>query len=663
MTTSIIRYFLGLAALIFFMLPAIAAADPPARVGRLSQLEGNAIFRADRQDPGSPATINWPVSSGAIIDTERRSRAEIWIGSTAYRLAANSRAEFVTINDQIVDLLLASGTLSVTLRDRDQADDLQISTPGGRVRFPDPGRFRIEVRPDRTTVAAKSGNVEIIAGERSINVQPGEAATLDERGLLGIDGAPYGDDFDAWVSTQDNRERSHAARRHVSPYMTGYQDLDAYGDWSSAPDYGTVWYPRAVAADWAPYRDGRWAWIEPWGWTWVDAAPWGFAPFHYGRWVQVGGRWGWAPGTYAARPVYAPALVGWVGDPGRNPRLGYNPAPAVGWFPLAPREVYVPGYRASPSYARRINVAHVHDHAYIDRAQRPDYRPNYAHQRQPHAVTVVPANTMREGRPINLQNIRPYDKKALEQASAKPRAPGGEWLAPPGGATRTTQPGQSERYPQQQPARPPAEHFQQPTTVAPRGVQVERRDQAAPPGYPQESRGRPPEQQGAPTSREFRRDADNAGRSPHSEDRPSGQPMRGAPRADDRPQPAMPAPASRDERYRQTPPALREVPAPVPVQHEQRRDIHREPQQYREPPQPRQPQPERATPIPREAPRAMPAQPQFQAQPQAQPQRQPPPSAPPMREMPRNEPRPPPQADHNRHSHAPDDRRGERGQR
>ncbi|MFO1296524.1 MAG: DUF6600 domain-containing protein [Rubrivivax sp.] len=82
------------------------------------------------------------------------------------------------------------------------------------------------------------------------------------------------------------------------------------------PDYGAIWYPSTVTAGWAPYRYGRWAWVRPWGWTWVDEAPWGFAPFHYGRWVHWHGRWCWAPGGYVQRPVYAPALVAWVGGPG-----------------------------------------------------------------------------------------------------------------------------------------------------------------------------------------------------------------------------------------------------------------------------------------------------------------------------------------------------------
>jgi hypothetical protein len=689
---SRIRHFLGLAALIGFLTPAQAAGDPPGRVGRLSQIDGNVTLRADREDPGGPAAINWPISSGTIIDTGRRSRAEVWVGSTAYRLAGNSRAEFAAVNDEIVDLVLAEGALAVTIRDRDQADDLQVSTPGGRVRFPGPGRYRIEVRPDRTTVTAQAGSAEVETGERPITVHPGEMAIFDERGPIGVEAAPYGDEFDAWVSAQDNRERSNAARRHVSPYMTGHQDLDAYGDWSSAPDYGTVWYPRAVAADWAPYRDGRWAWIEPWGWTWVDAAPWGFAPFHYGRWVQVGGRWGWAPGRYAARPVYAPALVGWVGDPGWNVRFGHRSAPAVGWFPLAPREVYVPAYRTSPTYVRRINVAHVHDHAHIDRALRPEYRPHYAHQGQPKAVTVVPANMLREGKPINRHSVRPYDRDELGQGPVKPRAPGGDWLAPPAGAARAAQRNDPERHaPQRQQVRQPSERFQQPAAAMPLGGQEGRRDIAPPAGRLPESGGRHRGAEAARGAPETSRNMENRGRMPSPDDRQGSRAMPGAPRVDhDRPQPAMPAQPMREERSRQAPQAIREMQQPAPVQREQRHEIQREPQQYREARQFRQPQPERPAAMPRETPRAMP-QPQFQPPPQAQPPRQPQPSAPPMREMPReaprampprqfqpppqaqlprqpslppmremprNEPRQSPQLDHNRGGRGPDNHRG-----
>ena len=69
---------------------------------------------------------------------------------------------------------------------------------------------------------------------------------------------------------------------------------------------------RYVAAGWAPYRYGRWAWVSPWGWTWIDDARWGFAPFHYGRWAYASNRWCWVPGPRYVHAVYAPALVAWT---------------------------------------------------------------------------------------------------------------------------------------------------------------------------------------------------------------------------------------------------------------------------------------------------------------------------------------------------------------
>ena len=83
-----------------------------------------------------------------------------------------------------------------------------------------------------------------------------------------------------------------------------------------SPEYGACGTRTTCAADWAPYRNGYWADVGAWGPTWVDDAPWGYAPFHYGRWAYVGGRWGWAPGRYVARPLWAPALVGWTGGAG-----------------------------------------------------------------------------------------------------------------------------------------------------------------------------------------------------------------------------------------------------------------------------------------------------------------------------------------------------------
>ena len=73
-----------------------------------------------------------------------------------------------------------------------------------------------------------------------------------------------------------------------------------------------------------PLRDGRRTPPDPgftipiYGWTWVDTAPWGWAPYHHGRWVHVNGYWGWAPGPAVVRPVYAPGLCGLLRRPARQ---------------------------------------------------------------------------------------------------------------------------------------------------------------------------------------------------------------------------------------------------------------------------------------------------------------------------------------------------------
>ena len=125
---------------------------------------------------------------------------------------------------------------------------------------------------------------------------------------------------------------------------------------ATLPDYGPVWTPVGVAPGWAPYRFGHWVWVAPWGWTWVENEPWGFAPFHYGRWAFRRRR-GWVLGsrTRAVRPVFAPALVAFVGG-GALWRWYRHWRPAVGWFPLAPREVFVPWYRTSRVYVNNVNI-------------------------------------------------------------------------------------------------------------------------------------------------------------------------------------------------------------------------------------------------------------------------------------------------------------------
>jgi hypothetical protein len=206
------------------------------------------------------------------------------------------------------------------------------------------------------------------------------------------------DEFEDWALARDRRSANVETARYVSAATIGYEDLDANGVWQTVPEYGAVWVPR-VPAEWAPYRFGRWAWVEPWGWTWIDDEPWGFAPFHYGRWAFVRARgWVWVPGALVARPVYAPALVAFVGGPqwGVSVRAG---AP-IGWFPLGPREAYVPAYRTTPVYVQRINAAHATNVASVSVTKR-----TYVNRSVPGAVTAVARETFVRSQPVEHATV------------------------------------------------------------------------------------------------------------------------------------------------------------------------------------------------------------------------------------------------------------------
>ena len=212
------------------------------------------------------------------------------------------------------------------------------------------------------------GDAQVDASGTILAVRAGRRAEVGFGGGTRV-GAAVPDEFDDWTLARDQRDDAAQSPRYVSPETTGYESLDGHGDWQQTPEYGPVWYPRAVPAGWAPYRAGRWAWVEPWGWTWIDEAPWGFAPFHYGRWALMRGAWCWVPGAFVARPVYAPALVGWIGRPGWSVTIGIGSVPAVGWFPLAPREAVRPGLSLQPGLCAQRERHARHEHR--QRHQRP----------------------------------------------------------------------------------------------------------------------------------------------------------------------------------------------------------------------------------------------------------------------------------------------------
>ena len=422
--------------------PAVADDDdPPSRVARLSYINGQVSFSPGGTDDWVAAVMNRPMTTGDKLWTDQGARAELHVGSAANRLSGQTGFSFLNLDDRMMQIRVTEGTINLHVLRLEDQESIEVDTPNLAFTVLRPGHYRINVNEagDTTVINVPEGTGEVTGGGSAYTIHPGEQGIFTGVESLNADmqNADDGDDFDRWCTQRDYREEHAVARRYVSDDVIGYEDLDDSGGWRQVPEYGTVWFPHVTVVDWAPYRYGHWAWISPWGWTWVDDAPWGFAPFHYGRWVNVRGGWGWVPcpprvvAVAYVRPVYAPALVAWVGGPhfavgvGVGGGVGVN----VGWFPLGPREVYVPSYHVSRTYINNVNISNttvnqtvVNNYYNTTVINKNVTNVTYVNQRVAGGVTATSGQNFSSAQPVGRNMVR-VDQREVATAQVAVTAP------------------------------------------------------------------------------------------------------------------------------------------------------------------------------------------------------------------------------------------------
>ena len=400
--------------------------DPPGRVARLNFSQGSISFRPAGEDDWVSGVPNRPMVTGDDLWADENSRAEVHIGSTAIRLGAKTGITFLTLDDRTTQIRLAQGSIILRVRHVDDEDNYEIDTPNIALSILQPGEYRVDVSEDgsQTITDVWHGRGRVTGGGLTYNVVAGQSATFtgNEQHLdYDLGQIPDRDDFESWAFERDDREDRADSANYVSREMTGYEDLDENGDWSYVAGYGPCWRPRAVVVGWAPYHFGHWIYVGPWGWTWVEDEPWGFAPFHYGRWASVNGGWFWVPGPLVVRPVWAPALVAFVGG---GPGFHFSAGVGVGWFPLAPGEVYLPGYHVSRAYVNNVNitntavtvtkVTNVYNTVIVNKSTTIN-NITYVNQHVNNGVTVVSHDTFVNARPV-AGNVMRVDPKEIASA-------------------------------------------------------------------------------------------------------------------------------------------------------------------------------------------------------------------------------------------------------
>lgn len=378
--------------------------DPPGRIARLAypnSTSATVSLQAAGERELTHEVANRPLTSGDRLWTNQGAVAELQIGSTSLRMASETDLTFVVLDNHTTQLKVAQGSVIVRLRHLDDEERVEIDTPHFVCAVEQPGEYRLDLASDGNAMSSAvwKGKIEITASGITRTVVSGQRVRFNATYFLKqpeIERIPSPDDFDNWAASRDQQDDKSESSNYISKEITGYQDLDNFGQWSYVADYGAVWTPAGLAPGWVPYRFGHWVWIEPWGWTWVEDEPWGFAPFHYGRWAFANGGWRWVPGPVVVRPVFAPALVAFV-------TASFPPfvddRPIVAWFPLAPTEVFVPWYQTSRTYVNSVNITNTRvTVARITEVYNapPGVLVRYAN-RQATAVTAVPQDVFVRG--------------------------------------------------------------------------------------------------------------------------------------------------------------------------------------------------------------------------------------------------------------------------
>ena len=424
--------------------------DPPDRIARVSYLRGDVSLQpgsANGDAAFAAAEVNYTLSAGDRLYTGQDGMSEMQSDNLALRLGRLSDVTLENFAQDYVRLGLAQGSVRVRSYALQTNGAIEVDTSNGSFTVMRAGDVRVSSypgygqRPDTTIVTVNAGQVRAVGDGMDTVIESGQTLRIDGNQPVqaGFVQMLQPDELDQFDQQRDEQRAAAAVQirdQYVNPAMVGYDDLTQYGDWAPEPEYGRVWYPRQVEAEWSPYRNGHWAYIAPWGYTWVEAEPWGFAPFHYGRWARFGGRWGWVAGPPVVRPIYSPALVAFVGGSGfsLSIRVGGGGGVAA-WFPLGPREPFVPWYRSSPGYVNRVNVSNLYNrntvevrNVYVNRTTNVYVNNttinNITYVNRNVGTVAVPRQAFERGQSVRGAQMR-VDPRQMQQGQVMTRPPEG----------------------------------------------------------------------------------------------------------------------------------------------------------------------------------------------------------------------------------------------
>ena len=365
-------------AILLSLLIPVAAFGGDAGLLRMGLVEGGVQVLIRDSTDWTDAAMNVPLGEGDRIWVPDGGKAELQIrGGVHVRSDGGTALDILSANSDAAQFYLDRGHAYINNR-RGGIGTVQIDTPLASVRSFDNSVMMIDVSEDGVTeVSVLKGHVTAESRSGATPVGAGKTLTLRERDEAEL--APIGapDEWERWNTDRDRELMAWGeSSRYLPEELQDYtSDFDENGRWEYVSDYGYVWFPTVVVADWAPYTVGRWVWIRS-NYVWIAYDPWCWAPSHYGRWVFIASRgWCWVP-PFAGAAYWGPGYVGWTVTPSY-----------VAWVPLAPGEIYYGyGYYGPGS----VNITTVNVNTTV-------VNRTYVNARHGHGVTIVKRDSFGTG--------------------------------------------------------------------------------------------------------------------------------------------------------------------------------------------------------------------------------------------------------------------------
>src|SRR5438046_2938101 len=168
------------AAVAFAAAPALAQEEPPARVGRVSFVQGHLAFHEASDTQWSAAAVNYPVATGGSFWTDPRSRAEMRIGGQTIALASATELDVVRLDAQVMQFALPQGRIGLHVRRLPEGNSVEVDIPRGGVWLLQPGIYDIAAGSDAepARVVVFEGSARFVGGSLDIGIAAGDAAII-----------------------------------------------------------------------------------------------------------------------------------------------------------------------------------------------------------------------------------------------------------------------------------------------------------------------------------------------------------------------------------------------------------------------------------------------------------------------------------------------------